>query len=74
MQTIYGLTADYGDGSNGIRWFKDKDVVDHLLGDDSSDLETYYGNEGHPACTLTFPDDLDLVACGFRFSNITIDK
>lgn len=66
-QTVYGLTVDHGDGSTGMRWFKDKARVDEILHDDSN-YEEYYGNEGSPAMTLTFPDDLDLAACGFYFS------
>ena len=70
-QTIYGLTTDYGDGTNGVRWFKDKARVDELLEISSAGdgYEEYYGNEGSPAATLTFPDDLDLEACGFHFSS-----
>lgn len=65
-QKVYGLTADHGDGSSGIRWFQNVELVEKLL---NRDDEVYYGNEGSPAITLTFPDDLDLVACGFRFSD-----
>jgi len=66
-QTIYGIIADYGDGSSGMRWFKDEATVDELL-NGSSEHEEYWANEGSPAETLTFPDDLDLEACGFSFS------
>ncbi len=69
MQIVYGLTADHGDGSNGIRWFRDKAIVDELLDDDNAHHEVYYGNEGSPNIVLTFPDDLDLEAAGFRFHN-----
>lgn len=68
MQTVYGLTADNGDGSCSMHWFRDKTRVDELLDEDNAAWdERYYGNEGYPAVTLTFPDDLDLDACGFRF-------
>lgn len=70
MQTIYGLTVDHGDGSNGIRWFKDKARVNEILNisSEGDGYEEYYGNEGSPAVTLAFPDDLDLDQCGFYFS------
>jgi len=73
-QVVYGLTADLGDGSNMVRWFRNKSVVDMLLDDDSEYQETYYGNEGRPAETFTFPDDLDLQAVGFYFSDTYYEK
>jgi len=69
-QTIYGLTEDYGDGSAGMRWYRNKDKVDALLDEDSPDWkESMYANEGTPSMVLTFPADLDLEACGFRFDD-----
>jgi hypothetical protein len=80
-QTIYGLLADYGDGSAGIRWFRNLVTVDAKLSgnstrdlDDDEDYEDdgdncYWMNEGSPGEVLTFPDDLDLEACGFVFSD-----
>lgn len=72
-QVVYGLSCDHGDGSAGIRWFKDKELVDRLLDEDGGFpdyvWESYCQNEGSPAQTLTFPDDLDLAACGFRFGD-----
>ena len=69
-QTIYGLTQDYGDGSSGMRWYRNKSRVDALLDDSSPDWdESFYGNAGSPSETLTFPADLDLEACGFRFDD-----
>jgi len=67
-QVIYGLIADHGDGSSGIRWFRNKETVDALLDDDSPDVEVYGANEGVPAETLTFPDNVDLKNVGFYFS------
>ena len=68
MQTVYGLSSDNGDGSSSIHWFRDKATVDALLDEDSSTWkEQYWANEGSAAVTLTFPDDLDLLACGFDF-------
>jgi hypothetical protein len=69
-QTIYGLTRDYGDGSAGMRWYRNKAIVDAKLDEDGPDWdESMSGNEGVPSMTLTFPDDLDLEACGFRFDD-----
>ncbi len=66
MQKVYGLIVDHGDGSSGMRWFKDKAKVDELL-DEDNDHEEYWANEGSPSQVLTFPSDLDLVSAGFRF-------
>jgi hypothetical protein len=64
MQKLYGLIRDCGDGSSCMDWFIDKELVDELLEDD----ESYYANEGMPAEVLTFPENLDLTACGFNIS------
>ena len=69
-QVIYGLTQDYGDGSAGMRWYRNKETVDAKLDESSPDWdESMYGNEGVPSMVLTFPADLDLEACGFRFDD-----
>jgi hypothetical protein len=69
-QTIYGLTQDYGDGSAGMRWYRNKEIVDAKLDESSPDWdESMYGNEGVPSMVLTFPADLDLEKCGFRFDD-----
>ena len=69
-QTIYGLTQDYGDGSAGMRWYRNKATVDAKLDESSPDWdESMYGNEGVPSMTLTFPADLDLEKCGFYFDD-----
>jgi hypothetical protein len=67
MITVYGLLSDNGDGSGSIHWFTDKDYVDSLL-DSDEECDVWYGNEGSPAVTLSFPDDLSLEACGFHIS------
>ena len=69
-QTIYGLTQDYGDGSAGMRWFRNKSIAFALL-DEEHPLwnQSMYANEGVPSMVLTFPGDLDLEACGFRFDD-----
>lgn len=71
--TIYGLSSDLGDGSGSIRWFRDKDIVDMLLNDDSY-CEEYWANEGSPNSVLTFPATLDLEKCGFRFADSYYSK
>ena len=69
-QTIYGLTQDYGDGSAGMRWYRSEARVEALLDPRSPDWdESMYGNEGTPSMVLTFPADLDLEKCGFRFDD-----
>ena len=69
-QVVFGLTVDSGDGSSHIQWFRDEAVAQRLLdSDDGVDLEMYGANEGCFSEVLTFPDDLDLEACGFRFSD-----
>lgn len=65
---IYGLICDSGDGSAYLRWYKNKNVVDKLLDEDSGN-EEFYMNEGSPSEELTFPDDFDLEAAGFTFSD-----
>jgi len=72
-QTIYGVTSDGGDGSSSIHWFKNLELLDRLL-DPSDDkwCEAYNMNEGY-AEVLTFPDDLDLEACGFSFNDNDFD-
>lgn len=69
-QTIYGLTVDYGDGSAGMQWFRDKELAYSLLDEDNPNWqEMMYGNDGSPSMVLTFPEDLDLEKCGFSFSD-----
>lgn len=68
VQKVYGLISDSGDGSSAILWFRDDKTVDRLLDEDTY-CEQFYGNEGSPAETLTFPDDLDLNSIGFSFAD-----
>lgn len=81
MQKVYGLVCDLGDGSSCIHWFRDSEesLLDVLLGRTPNkgvfDLEDYiidgYNiNEGTPAETFEFPDDLNLEACGFLFETL----
>ena len=74
MQKVFGLVSDGGDGSSSILWFRDGKIVDRLLGDDNAYSEQFYANEGSPAETLTFPDDLNLDTVGFSFSDEYFQK
>ena len=67
MQKVYGLISDHGDGSSSTRWFQDEAIVNAIL--ESDDVEQWYPNEGVPSEVLTFPDDLNLVECGFSFDD-----
>lgn len=62
-QLVYLFTADGGDGSNSVSFTRDPDLLDRLIEDDP---DTYGMNEGY-SDVLTFPDELDLEACGFSF-------
>lgn len=69
-QQVYGLIQDYGDGSSGMRWYKNREIAMAKLDEDSPDWdESFHANEGEPNMVLTFPADLDLKACGFRFDD-----
>ncbi len=72
-QTVYGLIQDNGDGSCCIRWYRSRDKVDELLEEDNGH-EEFWGNEGSPAETLTFPEGLDLDQCGLHFSDKEDDE
>ena len=67
MQKVYGLISDHGDGSSSTRWFQNVAIVDAIL--ESDDMEQWYGNEGSYSEVLTFPDEVDLVKCGFWFDD-----
>lgn len=68
MQVIYGVISDSGDGSSHLKWFRDKRIVDAILDHDALQ-EQFYANEGSPSEIFSFPDDLDLVMCGFNFDD-----
>ena len=65
MQKVYMLSTDNGDGSNSTHFFAKEPNLNAMT---EEDPETYGCNEGNMD-VLTFPDDLDLHACGFRFSD-----
>lgn len=80
MQKVYGLVSDNGDGSSSVHWFKDESIVNILLGNTPNNsivpiedyiIDGYNMNEGSPAETFEFPDELDLVKAGFRFQELT---
>jgi hypothetical protein len=66
-QTIFGLVTNSDDSSH-VSWFKNEILARFLLVSDVH-LHKYGTNEGSFAEELTFPDDLDLIKCGFCFSD-----
>ncbi len=67
MQTVYCLSSNNGDGSSSVCWFTSvsEEDLEKLI---DLDPESW-GMNDCGADTYTFPDDLDLKACGFRFSD-----
>lgn len=65
MQRVAILSRDLGDGSCATVYVLNpvENLVDLLI---EHDPEAWSQNSYDPD-TLTFPDDLDLVACGFKF-------
>lgn len=69
---VYYVIADHGDGSAGVRYFDGEKYTAEQIGDfidDDDNCETYGQNEGQVG-VFVFPDDLDLKAVGFRFSEL----
>lgn len=64
MQTVYGFISDNGDGSCSFHWTRDSELLARLEEDEP---DAYWANEGSYSEVLNFPDDLDLIACGFSF-------
>ena len=71
MQQIGYVTRDNGDGSASVLFFKNVDLAQKLVDDDSY-CDEFYGNDGEVRI-LTFPDIVDLNSCGFRFSDSNYD-
>jgi hypothetical protein len=65
MQKVYLLCIDGGDGSVGTLFYRKEPDIEALTDEEP---EVYGCNDGS-LTELTFPDDLDLHACGFRFSD-----
>ena len=61
-QKVYAIAANLGDGSFAVRFFAEPFDVE-----ETGDFETYGEGEFK---VLTFPEDLDLAACGIRFSTL----
>jgi len=60
MKSIYMIITNQGDGSNGIRIVKDKEVLDKMY-DLATDGDEYYASgDGLQVRELTFPDDFDV--------------
>jgi hypothetical protein len=64
MQKVYVFVTDSGDGSSATWFTRLEDTLERLDNDDPSWV---YQNEGDYQNVFTFPDDLDLEACGFTF-------
>jgi hypothetical protein len=62
MTKIHMVITNGGDGSNGIQWVLDEDVLDKMeeLADDGD--ESYASGDGLQTHKLVFPDDFDLNA------------
>ena len=66
MQTIYGMISNNDDGSATMWWFHtmpDADLMEEKC------PEMWACSEGISQ-VLTFPDNLDLELCGFRFNTM----
>lgn len=62
-QKVYVFTRDQGDGSSSVGYTRDPEYLDKHQDDD----ESLSMNEGF-SDVLEFPHTLNLVDCGFRFS------
>lgn len=60
MTKLYMVITDSGDGSNGVQWVLDEDVLEKMeeLADDGD--ESYASGDGLQSHKLVFPDDFDL--------------
>lgn len=63
QQVICSIIRDLGDGSSRIDWYRDSKKAESLI---EEDPESYWANDSGPDY-YTFPVDLDLESCGFRF-------
>ncbi len=63
VQKIYGLIADNG-GSTYLVWFKSKEDIEFVT-DENNDFEEFWNCDME--YEYTFPMDLDLETCGFKF-------
>lgn len=62
-QIICSIIRDLGDGSSSIDWYRNAELAEQLI---EEDPDTYWPNDGGPDY-YTFPADLNLKECGFRF-------
>jgi hypothetical protein len=62
-QFICSIIRDLGDGSSRIDWYRNIEKAEKLI---EEDIESYWANDGGPDI-YTFPADLNLEECGFRF-------
>lgn len=62
MAKIFMVITDSGDGSNGIHWVRDEDVLDKMEERADDGDEQYASGDGLQSTMLVFPDDFDLEA------------
>ena len=72
VQKVFGIMRDCGDGYSTIDWFRDEEKALRLVEDDRYCVD-YGVSGGEIAETLTFPDDLNLEACGFMFDDDNVE-
>ncbi len=62
MSKIYMVITNSGDGSNGVQWVLDENVLEKMeaLADDGD--ESYASGDGLQSRKLVFPDGFDLEA------------
>jgi hypothetical protein len=60
MKTISMVITNSGDGSNGVRWVTDPDVLDIMEERADDGDETYASGDGLQVTGLGFPDDFDM--------------
>lgn len=60
-QKVYCFSRDLGDGSAAVCFTLDPDYLNNNQDNDELAMNEGFSDE------LTFPDNLDLIACGFTF-------
>ena len=58
--SINFVITNSGDGSNGIHWVRDQDVLDRMEEMADNGCETYSSGDGLQVRSLVFPDGFDL--------------
>lgn len=55
MRRLYGIIADHGDGSSGLRWCT-RTGLSYFLSEENPDWEAYSCNEGAAATVIRIPE------------------